>query len=362
VQARPPNPDAERSLRETEERYRLLVDSVRDYAVFQLDKGGKIDSWNVGAERLLGWSESEVLGSDGSIVFVPEDVAAGEHVKEIETAREKGRAEDERWHRRKDGSRFFASGVLTSVCDDKGELRGFTKVMRDVTERKEQAERLQRALDEKTVLLREIHHRVKNNLQVIVSLLSIQAIHSQDPAVAGAFQETESRVRAIARIHERLYASDDLSEVEFGAYLTHLVRELLDLHAAKSSMLDPDLQVEDMVLSIEQAIPLGLIANELILNSLKHGLHEQPGRLAITLTYEPSPSEEREEGLLDERRGRLTVRDTGPGLPGNVVPEQASCMGLHLVGLLLRQLHGRLDVLPGPGAHLAITFPLGPER
>ncbi len=340
---------AARELRETEQRFRLFVESVQDYGLFQLDPNGIINTWTSGAERQFGWTEAEALGQSGDIVFTPEDIAAGEAANEVETARAEGRAEDERWHIRKDGSRFFASGVLTRVNDENGQLRGFAKIMRDVTERraveqrlkqqaalldlapdailvrhldgrilfwnrgaeslygwpaadavgqishtlfradypeslstinttllnqghwdgilrhrhqngsamtvasrwalqpadgnqrarvleinvditamKEQEEGLQRSLEEKSMLVREIHHRVKNNLQVIVSLLSLQANYIKDPQVVAAFEETESRVRAIAQIHERLYASDDLTEVEFAGYLTHLTQELVE--------------------------------------------------------------------------------------------------------------------------------------
>lgn len=129
-------------LRESEERFRPFVDNVRDYALFQMDLAGRITSWNSGAERLLGFSESEIIGQSATRVFTPDDVARGEAAQELETARLAGRAEDERWHLRKDGSRFFASGVLTTVHDEGGRLRGFAKIMRDITARKAVEEQL----------------------------------------------------------------------------------------------------------------------------------------------------------------------------------------------------------------------------
>ncbi len=121
------------ALRRAEERLRLMVESASDYAIFTLDPQGRVTSWNAGAERLFGWSEAEILGRDGAVLFTPEDRAAGAPQREQTTARETGRAEDERWHIRKDGSRFFASGVLTPIRD--GGLHGYTKIARDVTER-----------------------------------------------------------------------------------------------------------------------------------------------------------------------------------------------------------------------------------
>jgi PAS domain S-box-containing protein len=122
--------------RRAEDLYRKSIEEVKDYAIFMTDVEGRIISWNTGAERILGYSEAEILGHNASLFFTPEDLARGEHEKELERAAKEGRAEDERWHLRRDGTRFWASGVVTPVRDDKGALLGFTKVMRDMTERK----------------------------------------------------------------------------------------------------------------------------------------------------------------------------------------------------------------------------------
>jgi two-component system CheB/CheR fusion protein len=353
---------AVRALRESEQRFRLFVESVRDYALFQLDPKGTIVTWNTGAERLLGWNEQEAVGKSTALVFTPEDVIKGEPQRELETARANKRAEDERWHVRKDGSRFFASGVLAQVCDEQDRLLGFAKVMRDVTTRKEQEEQLRRSLSEKDTLVREIHHRVKNNLQVIVSLLGMQSRHTNDQRVLAAFEEAESRLRAIAHIHERLYASDDLSEVEFGGYVTGLAKELVQLHSAAPDQIRLDLQVADMVLHIERAIPLGLIANELILNSLKHGLNGNPGELRITLEYLNDSIQPDAGETLDAGWAQLRVVDTGGGLPAGLDVTRTKSMGLRLVNMLVRQLRGRLDIGEGHGAHLSVSFPLENRR
>lgn len=345
-----------KALRESEQRFRLFVESVADYALFQVDVNGNIVTWNTGAERLLGWNEQEAVGQPTALVFTPEDIAQGQDRKEIEQARTQGRAEDERWHLRKDGTRFFASGVLTQVCDDSAQLLGFAKIMRDVTARKEQDEQLRRSLVEKDTLVREIHHRVKNNLQVIVSLLSMQSRHTQDAQVLAAFQDAESRLRAIAHIHERLYASDDLTEVEFAGYVTGLTTELLNLHSASPNHIELDLRVADMVLHIERAIPLGLIANELLLNSIKHGLEGGRGKLTVRLAYLPVS-----DGTGDQSGSQwaeLTVSDTGPGLPEGLDVAKTKSMGLRLVSMLVRQLRGRLRLSTGPGARVCVEFPI----
>jgi PAS domain S-box-containing protein len=350
--------EASKALRESEERFRLFVESVRDYALFQLNPRGMILTWNTGAERLLGWSESEVIGRSSSMLFTPEDVARGEPEREVETARAAGHAEDERWHVRKDSSRFFASGVLTPLCDENGTLLGFAKIMRDITAWKAQEEQLRRSVEEKSMLAREIHHRVKNNLQVIVSLLSLQSGHTNDPRVLAAFEETEGRVRAIAHIHERLYASDDLTVVEFASYLTNLTHELLRLHATVPDQVSLDLGVKPLVLHIEQAIPLGLIANELIVNSLKHGLKAGPGHLTVKLDFAGGSSQPLANEETDKRWVQVQVADDGPGLPPDVDISKTESMGYRLVNLLVRQLNGSLEISAGPSPRFVVSFPL----
>jgi two-component sensor histidine kinase len=230
--------------------------------------------------------------------------------------------------------------------------------LRDNTARKEQEEIVLRSLEEKALLVREVHHRVKNNLQVIVSLLSLQSAYTKDPSALAAFEEMEGRVRAIAHIHETLYATPDLAQIEFAAYLTNLVHELLTVHAMVPGAIALDLKVEEMVLHMEQAIPLGLIANELIVNSIKHGMTGGRGNLRVALAYRRDGDRPVSGEALDDGWGQLEVFDEGPGLPANVDLSQAKSMGFRLLNLLIRQLHGRVEFLPGSGANIRIEFPL----
>lgn len=338
------------ALAKSEARFRLVIESVRDYAIFQMDHEGRIVTWNVGAERLLGWRDHEAIGKDISLVFTPEDIERGESARELAVARQEGKSKDERWHMRKDGGRFFASGVLTCAQEKDGHSITFTKVMQDVTLRKEQEDQLRRSLEEKSMLVREIHHRVKNNLQMLVSLLSLQASHTLDPQVVAAFEETEGRVRAIAHIHEQLYASDDLNTVEVGAYLSALAHELVAIHVKGEDRVRLYVDVEEMTLPLEKAIPVGLIANELILNSLKHGLPKASGELRLTFK-----SSRADDGRLS---AELCVRDSGPGLPPGLDLSRGSSMGYQLINLLVRQLRARLEPREGPGASIAVLFPV----
>ena len=169
---------------------------------------------------------------------------------------------------------------------------------------------------------------------------------------------TAARLRAIAHIHERLYASDDLSQVEFAPDITGLARELVQLHSSAPDQISLDMDLAEMVLHIEQALPLGLIANELLSNSLKHGLHGKPGRLGIKLAFLPDPSKSETGEALESGSALLQVVDTGPGLPPGLDAAATKSLGLRLVSMLVRQLRGTLEIGKGPGARFSIKFPL----
>ncbi len=336
---------AEQLLRENEERFRLYASNVRDYALMQLDPDGRIVSWNTGAERVLGYSESEILGQFSAVLFTPEDVAKGEPEKEIERARSTGRSMDDRWHLRKDGTRFWASGILTSMADEKGRLRGFAKVMRDDTERRRADEQLRSSLNEKEALLQEIHHRVKNNLQVINSLLRLQSQQVPDPATRGMFEEARNRVQAIASIHELLYRSPDLARIDFGAYLNRLTRDLFSFFGIGEEQIYLSLYVNDAQLEVSRAIPCGLIVNELVTNALKHGFTNARNG-AIKVFFE-----------CIQGNCTLAVEDNGVGLPDGFDWANSKSLGLQLVRVLTRQLDGVVTAESNPGTRFKILFP-----
>jgi PAS domain S-box-containing protein len=335
---------AVRARQETEERFRLLVDSVRDYALFQMDLSGRITSWNSGAERMLGYSESEIMNQLGARVFTPEGIARGEPERELETARTTGKSESERWHVRKDGSRFFASGVLTTVRDEAGRLRGFAKVMRDITERRNVEVQIRSSLREKEILLKEIHHRVKNNLQMIASLLSLQSEHLGHSKAVELMEDMKSRVRSIAAIHEMLYGSADLSRIDFAGYLNALAKDLLSFYSATASRVQLNIHSDPAFLEITQAVPCGLIVNELLTNSFRHAFPDS--RAGVIEVSFSCPAEE----------CKLEISDNGIGLPPDLAPQNSASMGFQLLMLLIQQIKGRLTVGRGPGTRFTILF------
>jgi PAS domain S-box-containing protein len=159
------------ALAETEERHRIIVENARDFGIFMTDPEGRVSTWNSGAQRIFGYTEPEILGRSAAVLFTPEDVAKGEHDRELATAAREGRASDDRWQMRKDGSRFWASGVTASVRDGQGKLRGFTKVLRDLTETKQLEEQRERmlALEQEARQAAEAAIRIKDEFIATVS-------------------------------------------------------------------------------------------------------------------------------------------------------------------------------------------------
>jgi len=201
------------------------------------------------------------------------------------------------------------------------------------------------ALEEKTVMLKELHHRVKNNMQIISSLCLLQAEYVADPRDRVLFEESQARIRSMALVHEDLYKSDDLAFVDMGSYVPRLVGQLV------AGFLPPvrtECKVEDVRLPITQSVPCGMLLNELVLNSLKHAFPgaENP-ELRVGLRVE--------EGLV-----RLEVVDNGPGLPPGFSLTGTSSFGMVLVSSLTEQLHGNIEAgaAEGGGARFVERFPL----
>ncbi len=225
----------ETALRESEERFRLLVAGVKDYAIFMMDAQGLVVSWNEGAQRILGYNESEIVGTPIACIFTPEDRAARVPAHELLTAFSEGRAEDVRWHLRKDGTRFWASGVVSPLLDDDGNLRGFAKVMRDATEPKRMEEELRRRADEladadrrKDEFLAMLAHELRNPLAPIRNALEVIRLSDADtPGVDRACEMADRQVGHMARLIDDLL---DVSRITRGKI--QLREEPVDLSSA----------------------------------------------------------------------------------------------------------------------------------
>jgi two-component sensor histidine kinase len=202
----------------------------------------------------------------------------------------------------------------------------------DVTERHEAEEKLFKSLQEKEILLKEVHHRVKNNLYVISGLLNLQSSYIEDEAVKNLFEDSQNRIQSMAVIHELLYQSDDLSEINFAEYINRLVSNLFLSYNHYHTGIKPVTHLQECYLSIETAIPAGLLINELVTNAFKHAFPQREGEVTINLTTK------------EKEPIKLEVRDNGIGLPANLDWEKNNSLGLRLVRLLSQQLDAEIEV------------------
>jgi two-component sensor histidine kinase len=223
---------------------------------------------------------------------------------------------------------------------------GAVVAFQDITSRVQAEDALKASLAEKEVLLKEIHHRVKNNLQIISSLLSLQAGYSQDPHLQAMFEDSQHRIQSMALIHEHLYQASNISRINFGSYVQSLVAQLLESYRHLSPQVTLSTEMAEVHLGIDQAIPCGLLVNELVTNSLKHAFpHGRSGEIHIALR-------------ADAGQVTLVVQDTGVGLPEGVDLRAAESLGLQLVGALTDQLGGTMTLERQGGTSFRLTFPL----
>jgi two-component sensor histidine kinase len=224
--------------------------------------------------------------------------------------------------------------------------RLYDQAQQEISDRKRAEVRIQASLEEKDVLLKEIHHRVKNNLQVISSLLYVQSQQAEDQDTLRMFQESQHRIRSMALVHERLYQAEDLARVNFSEYVRSLARFLLRAYGVTPDLVKLDIHMGDLSLGIDAAIPCGLIINELVSNSLKHAFPPgQAGQIRIELDVDPAGD------------CLLVVGDDGIGLPAGLDVRNGSSLGLRLVNTLVRQLQGTLQLDRRGGTTFRLRFP-----
>ena len=337
--------EAERELVEQERRFKLLVEGVRDYAMYMLDPQGRVRTWNAGAERNKGYAVDQVLGQPFSLFFVPEDIASGKPAQELAAAARDGRFVTEAWRIRGDGSRFWAGVSLTAIHDEEQLLIGYAKVTRDLTEQKRQQDEIERALAEKETLLKEVYHRVKNNLQVVQSLLTLQRHALSEGPARAALQDSVQRVRAMALVHEKLYQSGNLAAVSLATYTDDLMRQISETHGAAGLKIELHTDIASIETGLDSAVPFGLLLTELVTNSFKHAFPERrSGEIRVRLVRQ-------KDGDL------LTVSDDGIGFPAGFDPHtQTVSMGFQLANGLARQLGGELEARSDGGAVLSAVL------
>ncbi len=330
--------------------YALLqaIFRIADDAIITVDDKQNILMFNLGAERIFGYCSEEIVGSPLDLLL-PERFRKN-HQSYVSEFAESGvdarhmNGRPDIYGRRKDGSEFPAEASISTVVVAK--KRFFTAVVRDVSERREQEELRNASLREKEILLQEVHHRVKNNLQTICSLLSLQADAVDHPAVSDAFNEAQNRVRSIALIHERLYRAGDFGKIDFASYADELSKSLLISFQA-GQRVQFEIAAGELTLPMDKSIPCGLILNELLTNSLKHAFpNNRAGSINVTLSTH------------GDNLYVLEYADDGVGLPEDFDMLRCSTLGMQLVVNLTGQLLGNVDLnTSSPGFSVRIEFP-----
>ena len=348
--------EAEAALKRTEAQYRQIVETVRDYAIFMLDPEGNIQTWNRGATLILGYREDEIIGQTVDILYTEQERSAGLALQERIVAKQEGRAEDERWHVKKGGNLFWASGVLTALYDNAGTVTGFTKVMRDNTERKRieeervlharqlaEKERVAAVLEERNRMAQEIHDTLAQAITGIFMQLEAaeDALLSEPSQVAHhiarardlsreSLQEARRSVRAL---RPRLLEEQDLPEA---------LRQMVETHPEGETKITYVQSGASRPLSEVVQLHLLRIAQEAIANALQHA---QAKQLTLRLEFE-------------DRGVNLTVEDDGIDFD---VEEKENVDGMGLRGMKSRAIlmRGELQILshPGQGTRILVEVP-----
>jgi PAS domain S-box-containing protein len=369
-----------------DERFHQMIEEVEDYAIILLDTNGNILHWNKGAERIKGYKPEEVIGKSFTIFYTEEQMQNGLPFALLKEASTRGRVSHEGWRVRKNGSTFWGTVVMTAIHNAGGEVIGFSKLTRDLTESRLADEKLReytmqlehhmqelegikdevheknivlgnlirekdtliedkdKLIREKEWLVKEIHHRVKNNLQMIISLLNVQSEFLRQRSALNAIRESRDRIQAIAIVYQNFYQFDNDTQINMRTYVTEYV-DSLKYGIADISQLIFELDIADIALDAAQAVPLGLILNEAVTNAIKHAYGEKKkGVIRIYL-----------ERLSDDII-QLKVEDTGKGLPSSLNVLQSNTLGFELMNLFAEQLDAELSFKHEKGVQITLIF------
>lgn len=330
---------AEEALVRSEEKFRTVIDQAGDgHFLYDLD-GRFVDVNREGCEA-LGYSKEELLKM--SVSDIDPEFPIDKFHEFVANLRQNESLTMEVFPRRKDGSTYHAEiRVVLMKVDGKDHI---LSLARDITERKLAEQMVVDSLADKEVLLKEIHHRVKNNLQVISSLLSIQNDYTDDQKIMSVLQASQSRVNSMALIHEQLYESSDFAEVNFPEYVQNLADRMMSSYGVDPGKVSFENELCGVSMDIDSAISLGLIVSELFSNALKHAFPDgRAGRISIRHSS-------------DGNNCTLQVSDTGVGIASELDLTQPKSMGLRLVNMLAKQLGGSVKVETGDGTTISVSY------
>jgi len=325
-----------------------ILDNISD-AVFTFDKNNVITSWIKSAEKLYGWKANEVIGMDFTAVLKtesdPDDLQ-----RLFKILDETGELLVEVVHYSKENIKIIVEVHVITIKDDNGSFTGYLSVNRDITHRRqvewESSLSLKAALKEKDVLLKELYHRTRNNMTVINSLIGLQRDSACDDSVKTVLEDIKNRILAISLVHKKLYESNNLSKIDLKSYISDLTEHLMYSYSDTDKNITLINNLENIIVLIDTAIPLGMIINEIITNSLKHAFpNKSKGEISVNL-HRP------EDDIIE-----LMVSDNGIGIPKGVNINDVGTVGGQLIyALAEQQLEGTLSLNNNNGVSYSLRF------
>ena len=335
---------AEEELRKRDRQQKAILNNIPDMAWLK-DKESRYIAANEAFAASCGVSPEELVGKTDLDLW-PKDLAEKYRDDDRDVMESGKQKQLEEPLTNIEGKKTWVETIKTPIYNDEGEVIGTTGIAHDITVRKKAEEQIEKSLREKEVLLREVYHRVKNNMQIITSLLRLQSRYIKEEEYREMFKESQSRIKSMSLVHEKLYQSKNLARIDFKEYVGDMVKDLFQSYGANKGNIALNIDVKKTSLGIDSAIPCGLIINELVTNSLKYAFPEgRKGEIKISLR---SPYKKAIE---------LVVADNGIGIPEDVDFKRTKSLGLHLVTMLAEnQLHGDIKLNRSKGTEFIIKF------
>ncbi|HEY9245610.1 MAG TPA: histidine kinase dimerization/phosphoacceptor domain -containing protein, partial [Candidatus Methanoperedens sp.] len=243
------------------------------------------------------------------------------------------------------GKSAYIRAIFAPIFASDNSIAGGISITEDISEHKKAEDKLVHTFEEKTILLNEVHHRVKNNLQIVSSLLNLQAMRTRNKEALEILLETGNRIHSMSLLHETIYRSGDMAMVDFSSYIENICFHIIRSYGPKAQNIKLELNMEKVTLDIDRAVPCGLIINELVSNSLKHAFPDRrPGQITVELKSLPN------DNIM------LKFADDGIGLPEGVEISQSETLGLKLISMLTKQLRGSIEIIREKGTMFYIVF------
>ncbi|RCV63873.1 hypothetical protein C5S53_11645 [Methanophagales archaeon] len=330
--------------------YQHMVESAYD-AIFLKDLDSRYIIANEKTAEVFGLSREEVIGKD-DYELMPNKEEAAKNVENDQAVFKTGKPKEIiKQMTGAEGKEYWFQAIKVPLFDTAGNITGLIGIARDITERKHAEEQIKAALRDKELLLRETHHRVKNNLQVVSSMLNMQARVAKDRGASDVLAESRDRINTMALIHTQLYETGNVSEMNMKVFVNGLLKQMLSSHPVQNTRITPVVRADEKPLPISIAVHLGLILNELLINALKYAfVNRKAGEIAVDFHVS-------EKGVVI-----LTVSDDGVGLPDGFDINVSKTLGLRMVKILVEdQLQGTLEINSDGGTTFKVVFEIAAE-